>query len=320
MCLLPLALQISLVAKPAWNLKGDSDLLAIHPGISDRQAVVSAVDKELRFPGWAWRPPVPFASPGAIPVPPTPPPGAAAAAVDARPTCSAQNQADGEPNFSCPFALAEARRLRLDKGTRGRWALVQAVAAYREELAAAASQLGIGGFMREGDDGSGPAKRWRLARQATGRAQRAEDTCILTNFLKSMGCCGSSTVDAEEHLDYSGGNVTLVTDQKNWDNTMEEVAEHGKTVVLKFSAIWCTPCRNAAPLFAELSLKYPDIVFVSVDVDEMPELVTQYDVRATPTFIFMKNNEEIDKLVGGNHEDLQEKFEQLNRPKLYDDV
>lgn len=41
-------------------------------------------------------------------------------------------------------------------------------------------------------------------------------------------------------------------------------------VVLKFSAIWCTPCRNAAPLFAELSLKYPDIVFVSVDVDEMP--------------------------------------------------
>nr|XP_015639268.1 thioredoxin H5 isoform X1 [Oryza sativa Japonica Group]XP_025881399.1 thioredoxin H5 isoform X1 [Oryza sativa Japonica Group] len=148
-----------------------------------------------------------------------------------------------------------------------------------------------------------------------------------------MGCCGSSTVDAEEHLDYSGGNVTLVTDQKNWDNTMEEVAEHGKTVVLKFSAIWCTPCRNAAPLFAELSLKYPDIVFVSVDVDEMPitkmngiftlirqELVTQYDVRATPTFIFMKNNEEIDKLVGGNHEDLQEKFEQLNRPKLYDDV
>ncbi|BAS94569.1 Os05g0480300 [Oryza sativa Japonica Group] len=72
-----------------------------------------------------------------------------------------------------PRVSRQARRLRLDKGTRGRWALVQAVAAYREELAAAASQLGIGGFMREGDDGSGPAKRWRLARQATGRAQRA---------------------------------------------------------------------------------------------------------------------------------------------------
>uniref|UniRef100_A0A0E0L3V5 Thioredoxin domain-containing protein n=1 Tax=Oryza punctata TaxID=4537 RepID=A0A0E0L3V5_ORYPU len=183
-----------------------------------------------------------------------PPPGAAAAAVDARPTCSTQNQADGEPTFLA-LALAEPRRLN-----------------------------------------------------------------ISTYYFKSMGCCGSSTVDAEEHLDYSAGNVTVVTDQKRWENTMEEVAEHGKTVVLKFSAIWCTPCRNAAPLFAELSLKYPDIVFVSVDVDEMPELVTQFDVRATPTFIFMKNNEEIDKLVGGNHEDLQDKFEQLNRPKLYDDV
>ncbi|XP_006654544.1 thioredoxin H5-like isoform X1 [Oryza brachyantha] len=135
-----------------------------------------------------------------------------------------------------------------------------------------------------------------------------------------MGCCGSSTVDAEDHLDYSAGNVTVVTDQKCWDSKMKEVDELGKTVVVKFSATWCSPCRNAAPLYAELSLKHPEIVFVSVDVDEMPELVTQFDIRATPTFIFMKDKEEIDKLVGGNHGDLTDKFEQFNRPKLYDDV
>ncbi|KAG8068313.1 hypothetical protein GUJ93_ZPchr0005g15085 [Zizania palustris] len=137
---------------------------------------------------------------------------------------------------------------------------------------------------------------------------------------ESMGCCGSSTVDAEEHLDYSAGNVTVITDQVSWEKKMEEVAKLDKTVVVKFSATWCGPCRNAAPVYSELSLKHPEIVFVSVDVDEMPDLVTQFDICATPTFIFMKGEEEIDKLVGGNHEDLENKFEQFYRPKLYDDV
>jgi thiol-disulfide isomerase/thioredoxin len=41
-------------------------------------------------------------------------------------------------------------------------------------------------------------------------------------------------------------------------------------IVMKFSAIWCVPCRNAAPLFAELSLKHAGLVFVSIDVDELP--------------------------------------------------
>lgn len=80
-------------------------------------------------------------------------------------------------------------------------------------------------------------------------------------------------------------------------------------VVVKFSATWCGPCRNAAPLFAELSLKHSDLVFVSIDVDELPELVAQFDIRATPTFIFMRDKKEIDKLVGANQEDLQRKFD-----------
>lgn len=80
-------------------------------------------------------------------------------------------------------------------------------------------------------------------------------------------------------------------------------------VVVKFSATWCGPCRNAAPLYAELSLKHSDLVFFSIDVDELPELVTQFDVRATPTFIFMRDMKEIDKLVGGNQEELQKKFD-----------
>uniref|UniRef100_A0ACD5T9V0 Uncharacterized protein n=1 Tax=Avena sativa TaxID=4498 RepID=A0ACD5T9V0_AVESA len=124
-----------------------------------------------------------------------------------------------------------------------------------------------------------------------------------------MGCCGSNPVDDEEHLDYSSGNVAIIPDLKSWEQKLEDASEAGKTVVVKFSAVWCGPCRIAAPVYSDLSLKHSDLVFASIDVDELPELVTQYDVRATPTFIFIRDKKEIDKLVGGNQTDLEQKFE-----------
>ncbi|WVZ98955.1 hypothetical protein U9M48_044325 [Paspalum notatum var. saurae] len=127
--------------------------------------------------------------------------------------------------------------------------------------------------------------------------------------MRNPSAFPESAVDDEEHLDYSAGKVTIIPDLRRWEQTLDEASDHGQTVVVKFSATWCGPCRIAAPVFAELSLKHSDLVFVSIDVDELPELVTKFDIRATPTFIFMRDKKEIDKLVGGNQEDLHKKFD-----------
>ncbi|MCL7043017.1 hypothetical protein MKW94_002867 [Papaver nudicaule] len=63
-----------------------------------------------------------------------------------------------------------------------------------------------------------------------------------------------------------------------------------------------------APLFGELSEKYPTLIFLTVDVDDLPELSSSLDIRATPTFFFLKDGQQIDKLVGANKLELLKKI------------
>lgn len=40
----------------------------------------------------------------------------------------------------------------------------------------------------------------------------------------------------------------------------------------------------------------------------MQDLSTSFDIKATPSFFFLKNGQEIDKLVGSNKAELQKKI------------
>lgn len=40
-------------------------------------------------------------------------------------------------------------------------------------------------------------------------------------------------------------------------------------VIANFSATWCGPCKIVAPFYSELSEKYPFLIFLVVDVDEL---------------------------------------------------
>lgn len=43
-----------------------------------------------------------------------------------------------------------------------------------------------------------------------------------------------------------------------------------------------------------------DVHFVKFDVDELPELSRELGVRAMPTFLFFKDGEKTDEIVGAN--------------------
>ncbi|CAN4113595.1 unnamed protein product [Withania somnifera] len=63
-----------------------------------------------------------------------------------------------------------------------------------------------------------------------------------------------------------------------------------------------------APFYCELSEKYLSLMFLTVDVDELTEFSSSWDIKATPTFFFLKEGNQIDKLVGANKPELQKKI------------
>ncbi|GJM94724.1 hypothetical protein PR202_ga11397 [Eleusine coracana subsp. coracana] len=80
---------------------------------------------------------------------------------------------------------------------------------------------------------------------------------------------GQSRRDEEEKLDYKGGNVHIINSKEIWDQKIAEANRDGKTVVANFSASWCGPCRVIAPIYAEMSKTYPQLMFLTIDVDDL---------------------------------------------------
>ncbi|KAJ8552885.1 hypothetical protein K7X08_020278 [Anisodus acutangulus] len=123
--------------------------------------------------------------------------------------------------------------------------------------------------------------------------------------------CSQENNDVPPTSELAGGNVCLVKSMEKWEEMMSEANNSGKIAVVNFSASWCNPCRAAAPGYHELANKYTSMIFLTVDVDELAELSTSLDIKATPTFILFRDGRQLDKLVGGNKQELQKKLMNL---------
>ncbi|MCQ2253865.1 MAG: thioredoxin [Bacteroidaceae bacterium] len=79
----------------------------------------------------------------------------------------------------------------------------------------------------------------------------------------------------------------------------EEVKNSDKLVVLDFWATWCGPCRVIGPFLAQLAEQYDgQIVVGKCDVEECEDAAMEWGVRNVPTVVFLKNGQEVDRMVG----------------------
>ncbi|XP_031395585.1 thioredoxin-like protein CXXS1 isoform X2 [Punica granatum] len=80
-------------------------------------------------------------------------------------------------------------------------------------------------------------------------------------------------------------------------------------IVVHFSASWCIPSVAMNPFFEELASSYQDVLFLTVDVDDVKEVASRMEVKAMPTFLLMKNGAPVDKLVGANPDEIRKRID-----------
>ncbi len=86
-----------------------------------------------------------------------------------------------------------------------------------------------------------------------------------------------------------------LTDEDFW----RQITSEGKAALVEFGAEWCPPCRAMNPILEELSDHFSDrAVVAKVNVDDNPAITSQFAVRNLPTFLFFKEGQLVNRIVG----------------------
>ena len=82
------------------------------------------------------------------------------------------------------------------------------------------------------------------------------------------------------------------------ENFNEEVIHSDKPVLVDFWASWCGPCKMVSPIIDEIADERSDIKVCKINVDEQPELASQFGIMSIPTLMVVKNGKIANQSTG----------------------
>ncbi|KAJ8652157.1 thioredoxin [Lichtheimia ornata] len=101
--------------------------------------------------------------------------------------------------------------------------------------------------------------------------------------------------------------VTTITSLSQYHDAIQ----NNKKIVFDFHAEWCGPCKLIGPKFEKFADEYAGIAYAQVDVDAVPDVAAEAEVRAMPTFVFYHNGKKVNDVVGANATKLEEAIKAL---------
>ncbi|MFF0394830.1 thioredoxin [Streptomyces sp. NPDC005248] len=70
-------------------------------------------------------------------------------------------------------------------------------------------------------------------------------------------------------------------------------------VLVEFTAGWCGPCRQLAPVLSAIAAEEAGrIKIVQIDVDANPDITSRYAVLSMPTLMVFRSGEPVKSMVG----------------------
>ncbi|MCC6002990.1 MAG: thioredoxin family protein [Thermofilum sp.] len=84
-------------------------------------------------------------------------------------------------------------------------------------------------------------------------------------------------------------------------DTLMELLETKKVVVIDFYADWCVPCKVIDDILRQVSklfAKYDSVCFVRVNIDVEREVAEKFEVLGLPTVIIVRNGVEVKRYSG----------------------
>ncbi len=82
------------------------------------------------------------------------------------------------------------------------------------------------------------------------------------------------------------------------ENFQAEILNSEKPVLLEFYSDSCVPCKRMSPVLAELEEEYTELKVAKLNINFGGETAQKYGVMSSPTFLFFKNGEEVNRLRG----------------------
>ena len=92
-------------------------------------------------------------------------------------------------------------------------------------------------------------------------------------------------------------SVTVATTE-----TFETLTKEG-FVIVDFYSTTCVPCKMLSRILEDLTLDYPFVNIVKVNITDHPKIGADYQIEAVPTVFFMKDGELLERVVGLMDED-----------------
>lgn len=88
----------------------------------------------------------------------------------------------------------------------------------------------------------------------------------------------------------------LTVNDLNFD---DEVVQSDVPVLVDFTATWCAPCRQIAPLIDQLADEYAGRAKVAkLDIDDSRATAERYRIRGVPTLLVFKRGEIVGQQTG----------------------